>query len=102
MSNCLEIDVCAFSVGRLVSILANLGKRENHFTFDPGLTAITANSDVSLHVLGHNGDDFVNVGFGNILESRVNVAIRGIGGSKSAVNAGDVQDTITFGTKRAG
>jgi hypothetical protein len=88
--------------GRHVSILADLGTGENHFTFNPDLTPITAKSDVNLRVLGHNGNDFVNLGFGNILESRVNVAVQGIGGDSGPLNSTNPRDSITFGTKRAG
>jgi hypothetical protein len=59
----------------------DLGKGENHFTFNPDLTAITNHSDVNLNVVGHNGNDFVNLSFGDILESRVNVNASNLGGS---------------------
>ena len=88
--------------GRLADIQVLLGKGENHFTFNPGLTAITNNSDVNLNVVGHNGNDFVSLNFGDILESRLDVNANGLGGSKTPLNPTAVRDTITFGTSRAG
>jgi hypothetical protein len=87
---------------RLADLLVNLGGGQNHFTFNPGLTAITNHSDVNLNVQGHNGNDFVNLNFGNILDSRVNVAARNLGGSKTPLSPTAVRDTITFGLARAG
>jgi hypothetical protein len=82
---------------RQANIQVRLGTGENHFTFNPGQTGIDNHSDVNLNVLGHNGNDFVNLSFGEILESRLNINERGIGGSKAPISAGDVHDTITFG-----
>ncbi len=87
---------------RLADLQVSLGTGENHFTFNPGLTAITNHSDVILDVLGHNGNDFVNLSFGDILESRVNVNEHGIGGSNSPLDPTAVRDTVTFGLARAG
>src|SRR5262249_34377064 len=39
-------------------VLVNLGKGENHFTFNPDLTGIIEHSDVTLDIRGHNGNDF--------------------------------------------
>jgi hypothetical protein len=98
----LEFDLTGAESGRQLNVKVNLGQGENHFTFNPGLTAITNHSDVNLNVLGHNGNDFLNLAFGNILESRLNVAARNLGGSKTPLGATDVRDTITFGLARAG
>src|SRR5262249_5612974 len=57
---------------------------------------------LSLNILGHNGNDFVDVSFGNILESRVNLNARNLGGSTTPLSAADVDDTITFGSRRPG
>jgi hypothetical protein len=62
----------------------DLGTGENHFTFNPvqadGMPAdFFPHSDVNLNVVGHNGNDFVNISFDNIAESRVNVNVHGIG-----------------------
>jgi hypothetical protein len=88
--------------GRHDNVLVNLGKGENHFTFNPGLTALTNHSDLNLNVLGHNGNDFLNLSFGDILESRLNLNARNLGGSTTPLSPTTVRDLITFGTKRAG
>lgn len=80
-------------VGRRLDVRADLGTGENHFTFNPAQpngepADIFAHSDVNLNVVGHNGNDFVNLSFDDILESRVNVNVHGIGGGS---------DSITFG-----
>jgi hypothetical protein len=98
----LTFDLAGAYNARLADIQVVLGKGENHFTFNPGLTAIDNRSDVNLNVLGHNGNDFVNLNFGNILESRVNVAASNLGGSRTPLDASAVRDTITFGLARAG
>jgi hypothetical protein len=92
--------VGAFSQ-RMADVQVSLGAGENHFTFNPELTAITNHSDVSLNVVGHNGHDFVNLGFGDINESRLNVNARNLGGSATKLSSTAVTDTITFGTQRA-
>lgn len=88
-------------VGRHLNVLADLGTGENHFAFNPvqadGEPAdIVAHSDVTLNVLGHNGNDFVNLSFDDIAESTVNVNVQGIGG-KTPDAPGTVRDSITFG-----
>jgi hypothetical protein len=88
--------------GRTADVLVNLGKGENHFTFNPDQTAITNHSDVNLDVQGHGGSDFVNLNFGNILESRVNVNAGNLGGSKAGTSSTTPRDVITFGSARAG
>jgi hypothetical protein len=88
--------------GRTADIQVSLGKGENHFTFNPNATAITNHSDVNLNVQGHNGNDFVNLNYGNILESRVNVNASGLGGSTTPTTSTAPRDVITFGTLRAG
>src|SRR5262249_2097194 len=93
----LTFDLAGSASHQLADILVRLGKGENHFTFNPGLTAITNQSEVNLNIMGSNGNDFVNLNFGDILESRVNVNEHGIGGSKTPVSSADVRDTITFG-----
>jgi hypothetical protein len=98
----LTFEVAGAYSGRKANLHVDLGKGENHFTFNPGLTAITNHSDVALSVRGHDGNDFVNLSFGNILESRVNVGASHLGGSRTAVGPADTRDTITFGTSRAG
>jgi hypothetical protein len=97
----LAFDLAGAYSGRHVDIQASLGKGENHFTFNPDLTAITNNSNVNLNIQGHNGNDFMNLSFGDILESRVNVTASNLGGSKTPLKATDVRDTVTFGTLRA-
>jgi hypothetical protein len=82
-------------------VLANLGTGENHFTFNPvqadGEPAdIFGHSDVSVSVAGHNGNDFVNLNFDDITESRLNVNVHGIGGSQTPGSPANV-DSITFG-----
>jgi hypothetical protein len=98
----LEFDLTGDESGRQLNVKVNLGQGENHFTFNPGLTAITDHSNVNLNVLGHNGNDFMNLNFGNILESRLTVAARNLGGSQTPLGPTDVRDTITFGLARAG
>jgi hypothetical protein len=80
----------------------HLGKGENHFTFNPGLAAITNQSDVNVNVVGSNGNDFVNLNFGDILESRVNVSASNLGGSKTGASSTAPRDVLTFGALRAG
>jgi uncharacterized protein (TIGR03118 family) len=89
-------------VGRRLSVLADLGTGENHLTFNSAQTDgepadIFGHSDVSLSVMGHNGNDFVNLSFDDITESRVVVNVQGIGGSKMPLGPGVVRDSITFG-----
>jgi hypothetical protein len=98
----LTIDLTGTEKGRHADFQVSLGKGENHFTFNPGLTAITAKSNVNLSVVGHNGNDFVNLSFGDILESRVNVAASNLGGSRQEASSTTPRDVITFGTLRAG
>jgi hypothetical protein len=98
----LTLDPVGALNARTADIQVILGKGENHFTFNPGLTAITNHSDVNLDIKGHNGNDFVNVSFGNILESRVNLAASHLGGSTGAASSSNPRDIITFGTLRAG
>jgi hypothetical protein len=93
-------------IGRRLDVRADLGTGENHFTFNPpqadGEPADTeAHSDVNLNVLGHNGNDFVNISFDDIAESRVNVNVQGIGGGKTPDTPGTVRDSITFGNRVA-
>jgi hypothetical protein len=83
-------------------LFVDLGRGENHFNFNPGLTAIENRSDVSLDIVGHNGNDFVNLKFGNILESRVDVTANNLGGTKGKPGSTVPRDSITFGTLRAG
>jgi hypothetical protein len=87
---------------RQADVQVNLGKGENHFTFNPGLTALTNHSDLNLNILGHHGNDFLNLSFGDILESRLNLNARNLGGSTTPLSPTAVRDTITFGTMRAG
>jgi len=98
----LTFDIVGPYSARQADLQVLLGTGENHFTFDPNLTAITNHSDVNVNVQGQNGNDFVNLSFGNILESRLNVNASGLGGSKSPVSPSAVRDTITFGNSRAG
>ena len=89
-------------IGRRLDMRVDLGTGENHFTFNP-LQAnaqpadIFPHSDVNLNVVGHNGNDFVNISFDDIAESRVNVNVQGIGGGKTPDAPGTVRDSITFG-----
>jgi hypothetical protein len=99
-------DMLAFSLvgalsGRQLDVAASLGKGENHFTFNPDLTAITNHSDFTVDVHGHNGNDFVNLSFGDVLESRLNVMETNIGGSKVPLQPTDVRDVLTFGLARS-
>jgi hypothetical protein len=98
----ITFDLVGAASGRQADVLASLGKGENHFTFNPDQTAITNHSDVTVNVRGHNGDDFVNLNFGEILESRVNVAATGLGGSKAPVSPGAVRSSVTFGVLKTG
>jgi hypothetical protein len=89
-------------INRHLDMRVDLGTGENHFTFNPvqgnGEPAdIVAHSDVNLNVVGHNGNDFVNISFDDIAESRVNVNVHGIGGGKTPDTPGTVRDSITFG-----
>jgi hypothetical protein len=88
--------------GRHANLEVKLGTGENHFIFNPDQTPITSHSDVGLNLQGHNGNDFVNLSFGNILESRVNVAASNLGGSQGGAGSSAVRDMITFGSLRAG
>jgi len=98
----LTFNLVGAYTGRHVDVQASLGKGENHFTFNHDLTGFTNHSNVNLNIRGHNGNDFLDLGFGDILESRVNVTANGLGGSKPPLNPTDVRDTITFGLARAG
>jgi hypothetical protein len=98
----LTFDVAGAYTGRHESVRVSLGAGENHLTFYPGLTAITNHSDVALSILGQNGNDFLNLNFGDILESRLDVAARNLGGSQTPLNPAEARDTITFGAARAG
>jgi hypothetical protein len=98
----VAFDLAGAFDGRHADVLVNLGKGENHFTFNPDQTALTNHSDLNLNVLGHNGHDFVNLNFGEILESRLEVAARNLGGSNGPVNPADVQSSITFGVGKTG
>jgi len=89
-------------IGRRLDMRVDLGTGENRFTFNP----LQANnmpadffpkSDVNLNVVGHNGNDFVNISFDDIAESRVNVNVHGIGGGKTPDAPGTVRDSIIFG-----
>jgi uncharacterized protein (TIGR03118 family) len=89
-------------VGRRLSVTADLGTGENHFSFNPNQADnepadIFGNSDVSVSVVGHNGNDFVDLNFDDITESRLSVNVRGIGGSKTPLGPNDVRDSIVFG-----
>jgi hypothetical protein len=97
----VEFDLSGALNGRKENIQVSLGSGENHFTFNPGQTAITNHSDLNLNIRGHNGNDFVNVSFGDILESRVDLNETGLGGSLTPLKSTDVRDTITFGPSRA-
>jgi uncharacterized protein (TIGR03118 family) len=88
--------------GRQADVNVSLGQGENHFTFNPDQTAITNQSDFNLDVVGQSGDDFVNVSFGNILESRVGVEASGLGGGQTPDTSGAARDSFTFGARRAG
>jgi hypothetical protein len=88
--------------GRRLDMRVDLGTGENHFTFNPvqanNMPAdIFPGSDVNLNVVGHNGNDFVNISFDDIAESRVEVNVQGIGGGKKPDAPGTVRDSITFG-----
>jgi hypothetical protein len=98
----VTFDLVAAYSGRQADVLVDLGRGENHFTFNPGQTGITNHSDVNLDILGHNGNDFVNLNFGEILESRLAVDETGLGGSKGPANPADVRSSITFGVGKTG
>src|SRR5262249_32517873 len=88
--------------GRRLSLQVDLGTGENHFSFNPAQTDgepadIFGHSDVSLSVVGHNGNDFVDLSFDDITESRVIVNVQGIGGSTTPVSPSVARDSITFG-----
>jgi hypothetical protein len=96
----LAFDLAGAYSGRHANIHVSLGKGENHFTFNPDQTAITNHSNVNLSVLGHNGSDFVNLSFGEILESRLNVTENNLGGGKTPST--DPRSSITFGVQKTG
>jgi hypothetical protein len=98
----VTFDVASTLSARQLDLQVDLGKGENHFTFNPELAGITNHSNVALDVLGHGGSDFVNLSFGDILESRLDLNALNLGGSKARLSPTDVRDTITFGTQRAG
>jgi uncharacterized protein (TIGR03118 family) len=88
--------------GRRLNVLADLGTGENHLTFNPAQTDgepadIFNHSDVSLSVAGHNGNDFVDLSFDDITESRLAVNVQGIGGNTTPVSPTTTRDSITFG-----
>jgi hypothetical protein len=89
-------------IDRHLDMRVDLGRGENHFTFNPvqadGEPAdVEGHSNVNLNVVGHNGNDFVNISFDDIAESRVNVNVHGIGGGTTPDAPGTVRDSITFG-----
>jgi hypothetical protein len=98
----LTFDLTGAYNGRHADVLVDLGTGENHFTFNPDQTGIDNHSDVNLNVQGHNGNDFVNLAFGEILESRLNVAETHIGGSKVPASSANPRDLITFGSGKTG
>src|SRR5262249_6076766 len=88
--------------GQHLDVRADLGTGENHFTFNPAQADgepadFFDHSDVNLSVLGHNGNDFVNLNFDDLTESRLNVNVQGIGGGRTPDAPGSVRDSITFG-----
>jgi hypothetical protein len=88
---------------RVADIQASLGTGENHFTFNPDKNAIQNHSDVNVSVQGHGGTDFVNLSFGQIAESRVNVVENNIGGSKTKTSStAPPSSSITFGDLKTG
>src|SRR5262249_3225993 len=89
-------------INRHLDMRVDLGTGENHFTFNPVQANIMpadieAHSDVNLNVVGHNGNDFVNISLDDIAESRVNVNVHGIGGGTTPDAPGTVRDSITIG-----
>jgi hypothetical protein len=98
----LTFDLAGAYDHRLTDLQVVLGRGENHFSYNPELTGITNHSDVNLDVMGSNGNDYVNLNFGDILESRVNVDASNLGGSKGGTNSSAVRDSITLGALRAG
>jgi hypothetical protein len=89
-------------INRHLDMRVDLGTGENHFTFNPAQANnqpadIFPKSDINLNVVGHNGNDFVNLSFDDIAESRLNVNVHGIGGGKTPDAPGTVRDSITFG-----
>jgi hypothetical protein len=88
--------------GRHASVLANLGKGENHFTFNPGQTALTNHSALNLNVLGHNGTDFVNLSFGQVLESSLNIAEQNLGGTEEPRSGASANSSLNFGAIKTG
>jgi hypothetical protein len=87
---------------RHLDMRVDLGTGENHFTFNPAQANnqpadIFPHSEVNLNVVGHNGNDFVNISFDDIAESRINVNVHGIGGGKTPDAPGTVRDSIVFG-----
>jgi hypothetical protein len=89
-------------INRHLDMRVDLGTGENHFTFNPvqanNMPAdLFPHSEVNLNVVGHNGNDFVNINFDDIAESRVNVNVHGIGGGKTPDAPGTVRDSIIFG-----
>jgi hypothetical protein len=99
----LTFNLAGAYTGRQASVQVDLGTGTNHFNFNPGQTAIDAGSNVGLNVQGHNGNDFVDLAFGEIANSALNVLETGIGGSKMPLTSmSPVRDSITFGTGKTG
>lgn len=99
-----KIDTVTFDPGSLNSqqadVTVNLGKGVNHFTFNPNQAAITNHCDVNVNVQGHGGTDFVNLNFGEILESRLGVTVNNLGGTPTA--SANPTSSIVFGDVKTG
>jgi hypothetical protein len=98
----LNFDLVGAYSARHADVRVSLGKGENHVTFNPDQTALTNHSSLNLNVLGHNGNDFVNLNFGEVLESSLNVQAVGLGGSKTPLSPASLRDSITFGAGKTG
>jgi hypothetical protein len=80
--------------GQQRSLLVDLGNGNNQFAFNRSEVQILNHSQVTLDVEGGNGNDFLDVHFGPIADSTVNVTANLFGGA----DTGLVQGVVTPGS----
>ncbi len=84
--------------GRQLSLLVDLGNGNNQFAFNRSEVQILDHSRITLDVEGGNGNDFLDVHFGPIADSTVNVAANLFGGADTGLVRGVVTpSSISFG-----
>jgi|GEM_PF-4746323 len=71
--------------GRDLSLQVALGSGNNQFAFNPSKVQILNHSSVALDVLGGNQNDFLDVHFGPIADSTVNVSANLLGGNETSL-----------------